>query len=157
MSGERLPAVSTLSSLTAEERAMVLSELFEPCQTLNELGVSELGRKTFNSYDELIEHVRALLLSLHASGVDSDIKTLLAVLAAHPRLGEKKVVVSEHSQKEQASLAGSEEEGAMLKQLNDEYEMRFPGMKLSSGSTINQNSIADADRFAIGCSEMRYV
>ena len=129
MTAKSLPAASTLASLPAKERAMALSELFEPCQTFNELVVDELGRKGFNSYSELIEHVRGLLFSLHNSGADNDMKMLLAILSAHPRLGTA-AVVSEHSQKEQASLAGSEEEGAMLKQLNDEYEMRFPGVKL---------------------------
>jgi len=132
MPSQILPAVSTLPSLTVEERATVLSHLFEPCQTLNELVVDDLGQKIFNSYNEVIEHVRSLLLSVQVSGSHPDTGRLLKILAAHPRLGAKKVE-SEHSKMEQASLAGSQEEAERLKQLNDEYEMRFPGMQLTSG------------------------
>lgn len=127
MASNALPAASILASLTADERASVLSHLFEPCQTLNELVVNELSQKRFDSYNEVIGHVRGLLLSLQSSGTRSDTERLLQILAAHPRLGAKKVE-SEHSKKEQASLAGSQEEAEKLKQLNDEYEMRFPGM-----------------------------
>ncbi|KAF8425115.1 Oxo-4-hydroxy-4-carboxy-5-ureidoimidazoline decarboxylase [Tirmania nivea] len=132
MPSQTLPAVSSLPSLTVEERATVLSHLFEPCQTLNELVVDDLGQKVFNSYNEVIEHVRSLLLSVQAPGSYSDSERLLKILAAHPRLGAKQVE-SEHSKMEQASLAGSQEEAEKLKQLNDEYEMRFPGMQLASG------------------------
>lgn len=117
-----------LPTLTVEERATVLSHLFEPCQTLNELVVDDLGQKIFNSYNKVIEHVRSLLLSFQASGSHSDTERLLKILAAHPRLGANKVE-SGHSTMEQASLAGSQEEAEKLKQLNDEYEMRFPGMR----------------------------
>lgn len=129
MPSQILPAVSTLPSLTVEERATVLAHLFEPCQALNELVIHDLGQKIFNSYSEVIEHVRSLLLSIQASGSHSNMEQIQKILAAHPRLGAQKVE-SEHSKKEQASLAGSQEE---LKQLNDEYEMRFPGMQLASG------------------------
>ncbi|KAF8440627.1 Oxo-4-hydroxy-4-carboxy-5-ureidoimidazoline decarboxylase [Terfezia claveryi] len=128
MPSQILPAVSTLSSLTVEERATVLSHLFEPCQTLIELVVDDLGQKIFDSYNEVIEHVRSLLLSVQASGSHSDTERLLNILAAHPRLGAKRVE-SEHSKMEQASLAGSQGEIEKVKQLNDEYEMRFPGMR----------------------------
>lgn len=104
--------------------------------------MSWVRKDIFNSYNELIEQVRGLLFPLLAPGdEDSDMKTLVGGFLGgwSTRRRNKQ----------------SEEEGAMLRQLNDEYEMRFPGVKLSSGSTFNQSSIADADRFAIGCSEMR--
>lgn len=126
MPSQILPAVSTLSSLTVEERATVLSHLFEPCQTLNELVVDDLGQKIFDSYNKVIEHVRSLLPSVQASGSHSVTERLLA---AHPRLGAKRVE-SEHSKMEQASLAGSQAELEKLKQLNDEYEMRFQSIRL---------------------------
>ncbi|KAF8465235.1 Oxo-4-hydroxy-4-carboxy-5-ureidoimidazoline decarboxylase [Kalaharituber pfeilii] len=123
-----LPAVSTLSSLPAQERAIVFLHLFEPSEALNELIVDQLAENTFNSYTELIQFVRQSLSRLKVSGSTSDTERLLKILAVHPRLGDKKVD-SEHSKKEQASLTGSEEEAEQLKRLNDEYEQTFPGMR----------------------------
>jgi len=145
MPSQILPPVSTLLSLTVEERATVLSHLFEPCQTLNELVVDDLGQKPFDSYNEVIEHVRSLLLSAQASGSYSDTERLLKVLAAHPRLGAKKVE-SEHSKKEQASLAGSQAEAEQLKQLNDEYEMRFPGTSYAACKWLSNNHVIEQQR-----------
>ncbi|KAF3902815.1 hypothetical protein AA313_de0205695 [Arthrobotrys entomopaga] len=120
-----LPPISTLPSLEAERRAEVLSHLFEPCDALNTLCISQLGVTTFDSYDGLISFVRDELLRLKESTSTSDTEWLLKILSAHPRLGAKKVE-STHSRSEQASLGGPTE-AAELERLNDEYEERFPG------------------------------
>lgn len=139
MSSSILPKTTDLPALSAEERASVLSQLFEPCQALSDLVLDQLVQNMFSSYDEVIEHVRGLLLGLQSSialapiaehidlqRTSADTCQLLQILGAHPRLGAKKIE-SEHSKKEQASLAGSQDEAEQLRQLNDEYENTFPG------------------------------
>ena len=54
---------------------------------------------------------------------------LLGILSSHPRLGAAKVE-SAQSAAEQAKLQqGSEEEGRLLAELNQEYERVFPGLR----------------------------
>ncbi|KAK6536456.1 hypothetical protein TWF281_000691 [Arthrobotrys megalospora] len=122
-----LPPISSLASLSTDERAEVLSHLFEPCDALNTLVVSQLGSTTFTTYSDLISHVQNELLRLKGSSSSSDTEWLLKILSAHPRLGAKKVD-SAHSRNEQASLGGPTE-AAELERLNNEYEERFPGMR----------------------------
>lgn len=56
-------------------------------------------------------------------------KLLETVLAAHPRLGEKRVE-SERSRAEQAQLqGGGDTEGEVLARWNRLYEERFPGLR----------------------------
>ncbi|KAF3910780.1 hypothetical protein ABW20_dc0101580 [Dactylellina cionopaga] len=124
-----LPSVSTLPSLPAERRAEILSHLFEPCDALNSLCISQLGSTAFESYESLISYVRDELLRLKDSPSTSDTEWLLKILSAHPRLGAKKVD-SAHSRSEQASLAGPTEEAAELERLNNEYEQRFPDLSV---------------------------
>ncbi|EXJ94497.1 hypothetical protein A1O1_02893 [Capronia coronata CBS 617.96] len=124
-----LPPISSLPSLDTEERAEVLDTLFEPCQQLHTLSVSLLREKTFSSYDELISAVGNQLRELYNSDLESDTKWLDSILAAHPRLGEKKVD-SEQSRKEQAQLnQGAPEEAQKLAELNRKYEEAFPGLR----------------------------
>ncbi|KAK6363229.1 hypothetical protein TWF730_000673 [Orbilia blumenaviensis] len=122
-----LPPISSIPSLSTEERAEVLSHLFEPCDALNTLVVSQLGSTTFAAYTDLISHVQNELLKLSESPSTSDTEWLLKILSAHPRLGAKKVD-SAHSRGEQASLGGPTE-AAELERLNNEYEEKFPGMR----------------------------
>lgn len=125
----KLPPISTLPSLDAEERAKVLDLLFEPCQQLHTLSVSLLREKTFSSYDELIEAVGKQLFELYESNLESDTKWLDAILSAHPRLGEKHVD-SEQSRSEQAQLnQGGSEEAQLLADMNRKYEETFPGLR----------------------------
>lgn len=124
-----LPAIGAVPSLDAEERANILDTLFEPCTQLHTLSVETLGSSKFESYSALIEAVGHQLQSLYTSNLESDEKWLDDILAAHPRLGEKKVE-SEQSQREQAQLnQGGEGEAEKLARLNNAYEEKFPGLR----------------------------
>ena len=124
-----LPPVSTIPSLPTEERAAILDTLFEPCVQLHTLSVSLLHEKTFESYDDLVASIGMQLMDLSESTSTSDTEWLETILSAHPRLGEKKVD-SEQSRAEQAQLnTGGEGEAAQLRQLNQEYEKTFPGLR----------------------------
>lgn len=123
-----LPSIDVLPSLSAEERAGVLDLLFEPCTALHTLCVELLGNTTFTTYDDLIASVGVQLTELSDSSSSSDTKWLDTILGAHPRLGAKKVD-SAQSQAEQAQLKGSEEETQKLKDLNEEYEKTYPGLR----------------------------
>ena len=127
-----LPSVSTIPSLSTEERAAILDTLFEPCVPLHTLSVSLLHDKTFESYDDLVGSIGMQLMDLSESSSTSDTEWLEKILAAHPRLGEKKVD-SEQSRAEQAQLhSGPEEEAVQLRELNEQYEKTFPGLRYMS-------------------------
>ncbi|KAK6509460.1 hypothetical protein TWF481_004204 [Arthrobotrys musiformis] len=139
-----LPPISTIPSLSADERAEVLSHLFEPCDALNSLVVSQLGSTTFATYTDLISYVENELLKLKESPSTSDTEWLLRILSAHPRLGAKKVD-SAHSRSEQASLGGPTE-AAELERLNNEYEERFPDWgKRGQGMVLLPNAPRTVD------------
>lgn len=125
-----LPDVVTLPSLGTEQRAKVLDLLFEPCTQLHTLSVELLKDNTFQIYDELADAIGKQLTDLQNSDLESDHKWLDVILAAHPRLGEKKVD-SEQSRAEQAQLnqGGGAEEAQRLASLNAEYEKAFPGLR----------------------------
>ncbi|KIV92922.1 hypothetical protein, variant 2 [Exophiala mesophila] len=132
----QLPPITTIPSLTTDERAAILDTLFEKCAPLHTLSVSLLREKTFTSYDELIAAVGQQLMSLYDSNLESDDKWLVSILAAHPRLGEKKVE-SAQSRAEQAKMnaadgaagAASEDIAERLANLNQVYEDKFPGLR----------------------------
>lgn len=142
-----LPSISTLSSLSAEDRAQILDTLFEPCLQLHTLSVSLLREETFTSYAGLIDAVGKQLSMLGESNLESDSKWLDAILSAHPRLGEKKAVVSEQSRKEQAQLnQGGSEEAEKLAEMNRLYEDKFPGLRyvyVSTFSPIDCDNVYD--------------
>ncbi|KAK6350031.1 hypothetical protein TWF696_006280 [Orbilia brochopaga] len=121
-----LPAVTTLPSLPADQRAELLSHLFEPCDALSALIIPN-PFDGFTAYDDLIALVRDELIKLKDSSSERDQAQLLQILSAHPRLGATKVD-SAHSRSEQASLGGPTE-AAELQRLNDAYEEKFPGMR----------------------------
>jgi len=125
----KLPAAHTVPTLSTRKHTEILSALFEPCPALNTLALDYLAAGPFESYDDLIGIVYGLLADLNGSKTAKNTEWLLKILAAHPRLGAKKVE-SELSAGEQASLAtvNAEEEEA-LKRLNEEYEKKFPGMR----------------------------
>ncbi|KAL1305583.1 hypothetical protein AAFC00_007188 [Neodothiora populina] len=124
-----LPAIQSLPSLSAEQRAGVLDLLFEPCTALHTLSVELLQNTTFSSYEDLIASVGAQLTGLSESSSTSDTRWLESILGAHPRLGAKKVD-SAQSQAEQAQLnKGGEDEARALKELNEEYEKTYPGLR----------------------------
>ncbi|KAK2629253.1 hypothetical protein QTJ16_000073 [Diplocarpon rosae] len=125
----RLPPVEDVQYLSKTERASILDALFEPCEALHTLSLDLLHTEPFGSYNDLIASVGVQLTGLGKSSSTSDIELLDKILGAHPRLGAKKVH-SVQSQAEQAQLnTGSEEEAKELKDLNEEYENAFPGLR----------------------------
>ncbi|RPB15982.1 hypothetical protein P167DRAFT_562796 [Morchella conica CCBAS932] len=129
MSRYRLPGAATIPVLPTDGRVKVLAHLFEPCDALNTLALEYLATGPFDNYDEVITLIKQLLIDLKDTDSPSNTAWLLKILAAHPRLGEKRID-SEHSRLEQASLtAESEEEGIKLKALNKQYEETFPGLR----------------------------
>jgi len=129
MSTSLLPPIAGIPTLSTVERAAVLDALFEPCTALHTLSLDLLHSKTFPSYDDLIASVGVQLTDLSESASASDTEWLDTILGAHPRLGEKKVD-SAQSKAEQAQLiTGGEEQVTKLRELNEEYEKAFPGLK----------------------------
>ncbi|TVY86244.1 putative allantoinase, partial [Lachnellula willkommii] len=125
----QVPPITGVPALSTIERAAVLDALFEPCTALHTLSLDLLHTETFESYNDLIASVGVQLTDLSESSSTSDTEWLDKILGAHPRLGEKKVE-SAQSQAEQAQLnTGSGEEATKLRNLNEEYERRFPGLK----------------------------
>ncbi|KAF3896581.1 putative allantoinase 1 [Trichophyton interdigitale] len=142
-SAKHLPLeAASISRSSPAEQIAVLDILFEPSQSLHELGLPLL-QTPFNSYRELIDCVRAELRQLaeRASSNDTDRKILYDILGSHPRLGAPKSShLSEFSRREQANLAtaaaaatspgqGAEDEADRLRKLNEEYERTFPGLR----------------------------
>lgn len=125
----RLMPISSVPSLSTEQRAELLDTLFEKCTQLHTLSVSDLHNESFTSYADLINYVRNQLVELNQSDLESDAKWLEAILSAHPRLGEKKVD-SAMSRQEQAGLKDEKvEETEKLMELNKKYEEKFPGLR----------------------------
>ncbi|TVY29413.1 putative allantoinase [Lachnellula hyalina] len=129
MSSFQIPPITGVPALSTVERAAVLDALFEPCTALHTLSLDLLHTETFESYNDLIASVGVQLTDLSESSSTSDTEWLDKILGAHPRLGEKKVE-SAQSQAEQAQLnTGGVEEATKLRNLNEEYERKFPGLK----------------------------
>ena len=125
----KLPPISTVPGLPAEERAAILDHLFEPCVPLHTLSLDLMHGKTFSDYDELITTIGVQLTDLAESTSTSDTQWLHDILAAHPRLGDAKVD-SAQSSAEQAHLKGQSSEGDTdLAELNMLYEKTFPGLR----------------------------
>jgi hypothetical protein len=134
-----LPDISNVPFLSTVHRAAILDTLFEPSTQLHTLSVSFIAENEFDSYPALIAAVGKQLTDLSTSELESDQKWLDAILGSHPRLGEKKVD-SALSRKEQEAMKAAEGdsrtergEGSsleeMLKDLNEKYEERFPGLR----------------------------
>lgn len=123
-----LPRIDILTQSSVEERAQVLDLLFEPCTQLHTLSLELLRAETFMSYSELADAVGRQLHDLCESRLESDRRWLDTILAAHPRLGEKRVD-SVQSRAEQAQLQGDSEEDRRLAALNARYEQMFPVLR----------------------------
>ncbi|KAL8826930.1 MAG: hypothetical protein Q9170_007214 [Blastenia crenularia] len=129
MALDTLPATGTVPRLSAEGRAAILDQLFEPCIPLHTLSVSLLREKTFGSYDDLICSVGLQLTELAESNSTGDKEWLESILGAHPRLGQSKIE-STQSRAEQAQLnSGNGSSDQSLSQLNNLYEQTFPGLR----------------------------
>ncbi|KAJ5973452.1 hypothetical protein N7481_010662 [Penicillium waksmanii] len=74
--------------------------------------------------------------ALSAANSPTDRNVLFGILGSHPRLGRPAANpehLSELSKKEQAQLqTGAEEQAEKLRELNAEYEERFPGLRFVS-------------------------
>ncbi|KAI5781440.1 Oxo-4-hydroxy-4-carboxy-5-ureidoimidazoline decarboxylase, partial [Geopyxis carbonaria] len=123
----KLPPLAALSS-SPEHIAPALDALFEPSPALHTLVAARLlpvAADTYDSYNSFIDAVAELLLQLRGK----DDEKLLAVLAAHPRLGAKKVDSAQSEQEQRSLQEGAAEEAEALKGLNETYEEKFPGMR----------------------------
>ncbi|KAF3065842.1 hypothetical protein GL218_09338 [Daldinia childiae] len=135
MASPTLPPIVSLQGADDNTIKSILNVLFEPSQDLHLLAIPAVRNTPFSSYSSLIEHVGSLLFQLAESPTTADSRAELhAILGSHPRLGEKKVE-SAQSRAEQAHLNSSgtsdekEEEARRLEALNEEYEVRFPGLR----------------------------
>jgi len=117
-----LPPAPSLQSLPDSQIEQILSLLFEPSPVLHQLLLPKIQSTELSSYKDLSSLVKETLSSLPSTSSD-----LLSILSAHPRLGAKKVD-STQSQSEQSSL-GTETEREQLRELNEEYEATFPGLR----------------------------
>jgi 2-oxo-4-hydroxy-4-carboxy--5-ureidoimidazoline (OHCU) decarboxylase len=139
---DSLPLPAALPSQSEATLTQILDLLFEPTPALHPMMLPTMTTTTFDSYAALIEVVRAQLMvlgRLAEESVDARAK-LEEILAAHPRLGEKKVD-SALSRMEQAQLqvgkggagnaddAAAQAEADELARLNAEYEEKFPGLR----------------------------
>jgi 2-oxo-4-hydroxy-4-carboxy--5-ureidoimidazoline (OHCU) decarboxylase len=129
-----LPLLSSLTSLSEEQRFQVLDTLFEPSPELHTLMAPVLANQTFSSYNSLIDAVGGRMSALSGANSPTDKAVLMGIMGSHPRLGRPKVAQSEHlselSMEEQAQLnTGAEEQAERLRHLNVEYEEKFPGLR----------------------------
>ncbi|KAK9382246.1 Oxo-4-hydroxy-4-carboxy-5-ureidoimidazoline decarboxylase [Kockiozyma suomiensis] len=125
MADYKLPAPSIFRSLTTDQRLEIITHLFEESPALEQQIVDQFDTEL--SYSDFIEGTRKRLLALAVDARSSESKkrSLLEILAAHPRLGARKIT-SDHSVAEQRSLQGESE---ALASLNHEYEAKFPGLR----------------------------
>lgn len=129
MAAYKLPPITALSALPTIELATILDHLFEPSVPLHTLSVDLLRDQPFSSYDDLVAGIGMQLTHLAESTSTSDSEWLDSILAAHPRLGEKKID-STQSKAEQAQLAlGAGAGQDKLSELNALYERTFPGLR----------------------------
>lgn len=150
---DTLPSISTVPSLTADERAAILDRLFEPCVPLHTLSVELLGDKNFQNYDELINSIGVQLTDLAESTSTSDSKWLDSILAAHPRLGD--TAESVQSSIEQSHLhAESGDDGMSLSELNALYEKKFPGLRYVCASPSEKVATRKSLNHVIGSLSM---
>lgn len=126
-----LPPPSLFPELSTAQKIEVLDHLFEPCPTLADLLLPRVFASPYTNYGAFIETSRTQLLAyLAEEEKKAEISPAISkIISAHPRLGPSKDKLSSHSNAEQKSLAGTQEEAQKLAQLNDEYEKAFPGLR----------------------------
>lgn len=131
-----LPSLSSLPQQPQETQLRVLDTLFEPSPELHQLMVPVLAGQSFSSYASLIDAVGGRMSALSAVNSPTDRNVLFGILGSHPRLGRAPANpehLSELSKKEQAQLnEGAEEQAEKLRELNAEYEAKFPGLRFVS-------------------------
>ncbi|KAI1143700.1 Oxo-4-hydroxy-4-carboxy-5-ureidoimidazoline decarboxylase [Hypoxylon sp. FL0543] len=160
-----LPPVTLLPMSGDGTIKWVLDTLFEPSEDLHTLAVPAIqNAESIGSYEYLIKDVGSLMSQL-AESTDPDARAKLhGILGSHPRLGEKKVE-SAQSRAEQAHLNSVDDskekeiEAAKLRDLNREYEARFPGLRYvvfvngRSRAVVMQNMRERIDRGDIRAEE----
>lgn len=128
-----LPSLSSLPQQPQETQLRVLDTLFEPSPELHQLMIPVLAGQSFSSYASLIDAVGGRMSALSAVNSPTDRNVLFGILGSHPRLGHAPANpehLSELSKKEQAQLnEGAEEQAEKLRELNAEYEAKFPGLR----------------------------
>lgn len=128
-----LPSLSSLPQQSQETQLRVLDTLFEPSPELHQLMTPVLAGQSFSSYASLIDAVGGRMSALSAVNSPTDRNVLFGILGSHPRLGRAPANpehLSELSKKEQAQLNdGAEEQAEKLRELNAEYEAKFPGLR----------------------------
>jgi len=128
-----LPSLSSLPQQPQETQLRVLDTLFEPSPELHQLMSPVLAGQSFSSYAALIDAVGGRMSALSAVNSPTDRNVLFGILGSHPRLGRAPANpehLSELSKKEQAQLnEGAGEQAEKLRELNSEYEAKFPGMR----------------------------
>lgn len=153
MTGPTLPNINTLPSLPPSDCFQILDTLFEPSQALHALAEALLLQKTYTSYQALIDLVRGRLTALASSQTAEDRAILLNILGSHPRLGEKaapsNAVTGEDAQEQDqqplSELSRAEQENLnkgsaeQLRELNQEYEEKFPGLRFVYEDTITSD------------------
>lgn len=133
-----LPPPTALPALIDQERADVLTLLFEHSTTLTSLLESHLRSTPYPTYDALITAVAERLIHiLDRPTPDLPISTLDKILSSHPRLGASDpATLSAASRSEQKQLQSqwphkpteAEAEAADLTYLNEAYEAHFEGL-----------------------------
>ncbi|KAK3301783.1 Oxo-4-hydroxy-4-carboxy-5-ureidoimidazoline decarboxylase [Chaetomium strumarium] len=150
MTTPSLPPITTLPTLPDSALTSTLDLLFEPSPALHALALPTLRARPYPSYNDLIMALSVQLMDLasssaaaaSAAGADTEgegeggegekekRRLLHSILGSHPRLGEKKEVLSGLSSAEQRHLnQESDPEGEVLARLNREYEAKYPGLR----------------------------
>lgn len=147
----KLPSIEEFKSQSPDVQKQTLDQLFEPCDSLSWFIQTYVlhpphnhhHHGEFTTYGEFIEVVRSELHGfLHLAEFESsrthgEVTPIIShIISAHPRLGvpKKTAKLSEHSSAEQKNLAAGEGEEAekmkeLLIELNEEYEIKFPGLR----------------------------
>lgn len=105
----------------------MISTLFEPSEYLTSY-LEPITKRKFSSYKDFIEACRPELVKLVPQTPQHKYdENLLEIVSTHPRLGvPNETKLSVHSSSEQSKLQNNIE---VFRQLNDEYERTFPGLK----------------------------
>ncbi|QLG73386.1 hypothetical protein HG535_0E04700 [Zygotorulaspora mrakii] len=130
-----------LSEKNLRDQVEVINNLYEPSDAILKFTArSEVfmdqARAAVRTYEEFVELIRSHLLQLvndteRVGPTSKDMGNICDIISSHPRLGENKNL-SIHSQNEQKNLQknrDSAEIQARLKELNEEYEKVYPGLK----------------------------
>lgn len=134
----QLPSIEEFRKLSPEEQKEVIDHLFEPCDSLNWFIQSFVIHQRFETYTQFINLVRSeleILVNRNGffavrNGYEAN-NLINDIISAHPRLGAQPKAttqLSQHSAEEQKKLGG-EAMQKKLAELNERYELTFPGLR----------------------------